>query len=116
MKVSRHGSARDHGPSLIELTNPHYLWDPRTGEVLLEYRDVKDFNTPAHHNWAVRIGADDVRLIVNAIAVAVSNGGAVDVVSSLSHSITSLLRIANACSEYRDSRASGEDKGIAQSK
>jgi hypothetical protein len=113
MKITRLGSERYRGSSSTEMTHRDVRWDPHAKALRLSFVHVPDFNTPAHHHWTVYIGIDELRATVDALAEALSGKQADELRRVLSQRLTSLLRIAAACSEYRDA-APADDPAVSQ--
>jgi hypothetical protein len=99
MRVSRTGSERNHGVSSAEFTLALIGWQPSLRSVRFGAFSVADFNTSAHHDWGVYLGLNECRLLIEALAVGLSEADGTEIAKALAPCLSSLLKIAVACSE-----------------
>lgn len=99
MKISRTGSERNHGPSQLALPTPTIEWSNFSGTVEYSFSNVKDFNTPAHHNWCLRFEPEDVaRLMLEQVKNLHTKHKDKIVTAFLPH-LSSLLEMCSAISD-----------------
>jgi hypothetical protein len=70
MKISRRGATKDHGLASVEFTNPAITWVKTDSTIGIRQSNVKDFSTPAHHSYTVRITSQEITQVLEALATA----------------------------------------------
>lgn len=70
MIITRTGSAANHGPRSVALTNGTYSIS-NSGNVTFSHRRVRDFTGNAHHSYFIELGPSDIVAILAALAEAV---------------------------------------------
>ena len=68
MKITRRGSAADHGPREIGLSSPTFQWSSSKACLSIRQGRVKDFTTSAHHSYNVEISPEEINAILEALA------------------------------------------------
>lgn len=107
MLIERKGSRRDHGPSTTSLRSTLVRWDRDKQCIRMFSIKAKDFRTKAHHDYRVFVSIEEVRDFLDVLARAIAGDSGTKIATSLSPSLTSLLRIASACSQHRDAGRDG---------
>ncbi len=70
MKISRTGSAADHGTREIAFPAPVIKWSNPKAALVIRQGRVKDFATSAHHSYTVEVNLDEVNAMLGALAKA----------------------------------------------
>ena len=70
MKITRHGSAANHGPQEIAFRAPTFEWSKVDLSLKIHQGRVKDFSSPAHHSYNVLISSKELCEILSALSSA----------------------------------------------
>ena len=70
MRISRTGSASDHGTRSINFPSPTIEWSPSKTCLFIRQGAVKDFTSPGRHSYNIAISPSEVNAILNALAAA----------------------------------------------
>jgi hypothetical protein len=102
MLIERRGTERNHGLSRTELRSPWIRWDSKSSRVRLFSSKAKDFRTKANHDYRVYVSVEEVGEALMVLAGAISTEAGPKIAETLAPHLTSILRIATACSESLD--------------
>ena len=102
MRIVREGTGKNRGPYEIQLPGPSIRWDPARKCVRMYSHKVADFDTKAHHNYRTFLSLGELEEIITTLGRAMSGDSAPVIAAALSASLQSLLRIALACVEAKD--------------
>ncbi|MBU1931991.1 hypothetical protein KJ965_04820 [Patescibacteria group bacterium] len=92
MKITRRGSAADHGESNIELGEPAFAWRKSDSCLTIKQSRVKDFSTKSRHSYTVCIKAPELNALIQALSdAAISDPGSFE--KALEPSLKALVRI-----------------------
>lgn len=70
MKISRRGSAADHGESSIELKKPSFAWRKTDSCITVKQSNIKDFSTKSHHGYTLSLSLPEFVGLLDAISEA----------------------------------------------
>ena len=74
MKITRHGSAANHGPQELNLPQPAFEWSQEAKSLKIHHGRAKDFSGNAHHSYDIAISTEEFCEVLSALAAAaVSN-------------------------------------------
>lgn len=92
MKISRRGTAADHGESSIELKAPSFAWRKTDSSITIKQSNVKDFSTKSHHGYTISLSFPElVSLIQSLSEAALAEPASFE--RGLEHSLKALMRI-----------------------
>jgi hypothetical protein len=93
MKITRSGARAHHGYTTIDLSDYEVEWDEDTRSLKLLSGNIGDFSTDARHDYELTLTLRDVNRIIDAAAEAATGVGRDEVLTELSGSLRSMLRI-----------------------
>lgn len=70
MRVSRRGTAADHGESSIELKTPSFAWRKADSSLTIKQSKVKDFSTKSHHGYTISLSLPELASLIQALSEA----------------------------------------------
>lgn len=92
MKITRQGSAADHGESSIELKEPTFAWSKSDSCLTIKQWRVKDFSTKSRHSYTIRATVSDLNALILALSdAAINDPGLFE--KALEPSLKALVRI-----------------------
>jgi hypothetical protein len=68
MKISRRGTAADHGESGIELKTPSFAWRKSDSHITIKQSNVKDFSTKSHHGYTISLGLPELVNLIQCVS------------------------------------------------
>lgn len=92
MKISRRGTAADHGESSIELNAPSFAWRKSDSSITIKQSNVKDFSTKSHHGYTISLGLPELVSLIQSLGEAAYAEPAT-FEKGFEHSLKALLRI-----------------------
>ena len=92
MKISRRGTAADHGESSIELKTPSFAWRKSDSSITIKQSNVKDFSTKSHHGYTISLGLPELVSLIQSLAEA-AHAEPAAFEKGLEPSLKALLRI-----------------------
>ena len=96
MKITRHGSAANHGSQEIDFSSPTYEWSQASGSLKIHQGRVKDFSTTAHHSYNISLSSKELSEILSALSsAACSDPDAFE--DSMSGALKALQRLQHVC-------------------
>ena len=92
MKISRRGSAADHGESSIELDQPIFAWNKAGSCLTVRQSRVKDFSTRSRHSYTVHLTLVEINEVLRTLSdAAISEPASFE--KALEPSLKAILRI-----------------------
>ena len=70
MRITRHGSAANHGPQELNLPQPTFEWSHEAKSLKIHHGRAKDFSGGAHHSYDIAISREELCAILSALATA----------------------------------------------
>ncbi len=70
MKISRRGTAADHGESSIELKTPSFAWRKSDSSITIKQSSVKDFSTKSHHGYTISLSLPELVNLIQSVSEA----------------------------------------------
>jgi hypothetical protein len=68
MKISRRGTAADHGESSIELKTPTFSWRKYDSSFTIKQSNVRDFSTKSHHGYTISLSLPELTSFLQAVS------------------------------------------------
>lgn len=92
MKISRTGSAANHGTNHVNLNNPKFDWSNVNKSLVIKQSRAKDFTTTSHHSYVLTIPANELNELLTALAkAAIANPAVLE--AELAPSIKALAQL-----------------------
>lgn len=70
MQIIRSGSSANHGRSAISFKNPNFGWNENDSTITIKQRKVRDFSTPANHDYVASLSPEELAQILAVVASA----------------------------------------------
>ena len=70
MKISRTGSAANHGTKTVNLASPKFAWSTADSSLNIRSGRAKDFSTSSHHSYAISVSMQELNELLAALAKA----------------------------------------------
>lgn len=70
MKISRHGSYKNHGRRSVNLDQPKFTWVLGDGSISINQSEIKDFTSDTTHSYHIQLSCSEVEDILNVLAEA----------------------------------------------
>ena len=70
MKISRTGSAANHGIKTVTLASPKFAWSTIDSSLSIRNGRAKDFSTSSHHSYALSVSMQELNEFLAALAKA----------------------------------------------
>ncbi len=97
MLIHREGSNANHGVRSIALNASVASFNLESGRSELRQEVVRDFTTPANHDYTIELSVRELGMLIQTLAGAATDESFEKIAAPLQGSLKDLLRIAAAC-------------------
>jgi hypothetical protein len=98
MQIARSGCDRNRGEYAISLDPRYVMWSASSQTISLSAYRVRDFDTPARHNWTISVTPEELAQIINAIGGTKGGRRTRAAMRALEPALTAMLKLATKIS------------------